>query len=365
MNILVTGAAGLLGSRFVEWILYHHPDVKIIAVDDLSGGYRENLPPDGTKNFTFYYFDTTDPRIEYIFRSEHITHVVHFAAYAAEGLSPFIRKFNFINNTVATSNLINLSIKYDVKRFLFTSSMAVYGNNTTPFHEDLIPNPIDPYGVAKFASEMDLRIAGEQHGLDWCIIRPHNVYGRNQNIWDSYRNVLGIWMWQSLNGLPITIYGDGLQTRAFSDMQDCLEPLWTALTNTSASKQIINLGGTQEYTINEAADAVIEVVGYGEIKHLDKRHEVKHAWSTWDKSVQLLGFKHKTSLKTGLQDMWLWAKTQPNRKRFVWPNYELEKGLYPYWNQDALWAANETQQYQSLKMDAQVPVGKRYGVLDK
>lgn len=153
-----------------------------------------------------------------------------------EGLSPFMRVFNYKNNLIATTRLITLSIKYDIKRFVFTSSMATYGRGKPPFDEKDIQQPIDPYGIAKFACEMDLRVANEQHGLDFCIIKPHNVYGPKQNIWDKYRNVLGIWINQHLNGKPITIFGSGDQRRAFSFIGDCVEPLWNAGTRICSFK---------------------------------------------------------------------------------------------------------------------------------
>ena len=335
MKVLVTGAAGLLGSRFIGWMLANKPEAYVIGVDDLSGGFMENLPKCGA-HFDFIIDSVEDNSIENIFKQHQIDYVVHFAAYAAECLSPFTRKFNYTNNLLATANLINLSIKYGVKRFVFTSSMAVYGNQTPPFTEKMIPCPVDPYGIAKYACEMDLRVAGDQHGLDWTIIRPHNVYGRNQNIWDSYRNVIGIWMWKHLNGYDLSIFGDGAQRRAFSYIDDSLEPLWVAMTDPKTSKQIINLGGVCEYTINETAHTLLNVMGSGKILHLPPRHEVKYAWSTWEKSVELLGFSHKTTLYNGMKDMWEWAQKQPKRERFVWSNYEIDKGLYPYWTQENL-----------------------------
>jgi UDP-glucose 4-epimerase len=178
---------------------------------------------------------------------------------------------------------------------------------------------------------MDIQIAGEQHGLDWCIIRPHNVYGVNQNIWDKYRNVLGIWMYQHLINEEMTIFGDGTQTRAFSYIDDSLEPLWKASQDERASKEIINLGGIKEYSINEANQILREVVGGGSVKHFEGRHEVKHSIPTWQKSIDLLDFEHKTDLKEGLTKMWEWAQRQPIRDRFVWPSYELDKGIYTFW----------------------------------
>jgi UDP-glucose 4-epimerase len=253
------------------------------------------------------------------------------AAYAAEGLSPFIRCFNYENNLLATANIVNNCIKHSVDRLVFTSTMAVYGHGNPPFDESHQPTPIDPYGVAKFGCEQDIQIAGGQHGLDWCIIRPHNVYGIKQNIWDKYRNVLGIWMYQALNNKPMTIYGDGNQVRSFSYIDDCLEPLWKAAVDDRASKQIINLGGTKDCSINEANDILKSVIGYGETVHLEPRHEVKYAHPTWKKSVDLLDYTDNTSLEDGLRKMWGWAKEQPMREQFIWNEYELDKGIYSFW----------------------------------
>jgi UDP-glucose 4-epimerase len=257
--------------------------------------------------------------------------VFHFAAYAAEGLSPFIRSYNYQSNIVATSRIVNNCIKYGVKRLVFTSSAAVYGAKNTVFDENDQPDPIDPYGIAKYACEMDIRVAGEQHGLDWCIIRPHNVYGAKQNIWDKYRNVLGIWMVQHMNKEPMTIYGDGMQTRAFSYIDDSLEPLWKAAILPEASKEIINLGGIVGYNMREASKVLRDVIGAGEIVFLEGRHEAKKSTPTWQKSIDILGFEHRTHLRTGLEKMWKWASKQPFRERWVWDNYELDKGIYSYW----------------------------------
>ena len=249
-NILITGVAGLLGSRLADWIIENKGDeYQVIGVDDLSGGFEENIHPE----VKFWQMDLVNHPIENIFEAHKIDYVFHFAAYAAEGLSPFIRGYNYDNNLKSTARLVNECIKADVKRLVFTSTLAVYGHGYGGvFDEDQQQAPIDPYGVAKYACEMDIQIAGEQHGLDWCIIRPHNVYGIKQNIWDKYRNVLGIWMFQHLNGEPMTIFGDGLQTRAFSYIDDSLEPLWNAAIRPEASKEIINLGGIAEHSILHA-----------------------------------------------------------------------------------------------------------------
>lgn len=327
MKMLITGVAGLLGSRLADWIIENKTEVEIIGIDDLSGGYEENVNP----KVILYNVDCKSDYLSVIFDKHKPDYVYHFAAYAAEGLSPFIRKYNYANNLISTANIINECIKHEVKRLIFTSSMAVYGNGTPPFDENDLPNPIDPYGIAKYACEMDIKVAGEQHGLDWCIIRPHNVYGIKQNIWDKYRNVLGIWMYQYMNGEPMTIFGDGEQKRAFSYIDDSLEPLWKSSQQENCSKEVINLGSMKYYTINEANSILRSILNDGQVIYKEQRHEVKNAHPTYQKSIDLLDYKDTTSLYDGLKIMWDWAQKQPNRERFMWENYELSKGIYSFW----------------------------------
>ena len=329
MKVLITGVAGLIGARLADYLIENQPDCEVIGVDDLSGGYIENVNP----KVKFIEANLINKvTLEQTFEKYKPDYVFHLAAYAAEGLSPFIRNYNYQNNLVATANIVNECIKHDVKRLVFTSTLAVYGHGEGGmFDEAFRPAPIDPYGVAKYACEMDIQIAGEQHGLDWCIIRPHNVYGIKQNIWDKYRNVLGIWMYQHMNGENTTIFGDGEQTRAFSYVDDILEPMWNAAILPQASKEIINLGGIEEHTINSANQILKEIIGSMNTTYHEQRHEVKHSIPTWQKSSNILGFKHTTSLKEGLTKMWEWAQQQPKRERYVWPSYELDKGIYKYW----------------------------------
>lgn len=334
MTFLITGVCGLIGSRVAEWLL-KNTDHSVIGIDDLSGGFLENLPNDN-KNFIFYQKSIVDNKeIDKIFQETTPDFVYHFAAYAAVCVSPFIRCFNYTNNIVGTASIVNACIKYDVKRLVFSSSMDVYGQAIPPFEESIDCYPLDPYGVSKLACEMDIKIAGRQHGLDWCIIRPHNCYGRNQNIWDSYRNFIGISMYKGLIGDPITIYGDGKQTRAFSDIADCLEPLYNAAISKKASKEIINLGGIKQHSINYVADVVNDFFKT-KIIYLPQRMEVTHAFATWQKSVDILGFEHKIPLEYGVSNMYEWVKVQPKKDRFIWENYEIEKGLYPQWQSESL-----------------------------
>ena len=328
--VLITGVAGLLGSNMADWILENKEEYGVIGVDNLFGGYMENV----NKDVIFFQRDLSKDSIDDIFEKYDVEYVYHMAAYAAEGLSPFMRMFNWQNNSVSTANVINVCIKYNVKRLVYTSSMSVYGHgdmNHNRFDENDQPRPIDPYGISKYACEMDIQVAGVQHGLDWCIIRPHNIYGKKQNIWDKYRNVLGIWMYQILHNEPILIYGDGEQSRAFTYVEDNLEPLWNAAVLDGASKQIINLGGITPYTINDAANILCKIANYDKIEHREPRYEVKWAIPSYQKSIDILKFEDRISLKDGLADMWKWAKVQEDKPRYKWENYEITNGIYSYW----------------------------------
>lgn len=329
MRILITGVAGLLGSNLARHFLDLGHDV--IGIDNFSGGVRDFVDS-RVQLFECDLLDTD--AVDQAFRLlGHHGVVYHFAAYAAVGMSPFIRKFNYTNNLVATAQIINLCIKYHAQRLVFASSMDVYGSQPPPFTEELTPAPEDPYGIAKYACELDIKCAGEEYGLDWCIIRPHNVYGVNQNLWDPFRNVLGIWMWHILNKGHITVYGDGSQVRAFSYIDDMLDPLVQAGLSPDASKQIINLGGTEITTIDSAAQLIKDITQTDSpIVYLEPRREVHIAYPSYEKSQRLLGFRHTTNLRDGLTKMWDWARHQTPRPRLHYPcPLEIEDGLYSYW----------------------------------
>ncbi len=325
-KVLITGVAGLLGSHLSRYLL--NKGYEVYGIDDLSGGYKEYVDP----RVYFFKINLTDTKsIHEIFKCKP-DYVFHFAAYAAEGLSPFIRNFNYTNNLICSTNIINECIKYDVKKLIFTSSMAVYGNNEVPFTEDMQPQPVDPYGIAKYAVEMDIKQAHEQFGLNYTIVRPHNVVGIQQNIWDKYRNVIGIWIKRILEGQSIRVFGDGEQKRAFSDIKYYL-PIFERLMY-EFDGETFNLGADKERTLNETAEILKEVANefglYPEIEHVEARHEVKLAYCNHDKAKRLLGFQDKTDLKKTIKEMVEWAKEQPERQTKS-IEYELDKGMYSYW----------------------------------
>jgi UDP-glucose 4-epimerase len=326
-RILVTGSAGMIGSNFCHWLLAN-TEADIIGIDDLSGGYESNMPDD--TRFRFIKANVCDEYMDNIFGMYKPDMVYHAAAYAAENLSPFIRKFNYTNNLVGTANIINACINHNVGRLIFFSSIAVYGNGIPPFKETDAPNPNDPYGNAKYACEVDIRIAGEQHGLDWCIVRPYNVYGERQNIKDKYRNVLGIFMNQYLNDRPLTIFGDGTQVRSFTNVKDIMMPLYVAGVSPDASKKIFNLGSEIQYEVKQAAEMLMEIMCGGAIKHLESRHEVHTAYADNTFAKQILGFKN-SRFYDGLKEMYDYVVRNPVKGETSAPEYEVTKGMYDAW----------------------------------
>ena len=303
--------------------------MEVVALDDLSGGFRENVP----QAAKLVHGSVTDYELlKALFKTEQFDYVFHLAAYAAEGLSHFIRRYNYNTNLIGSINLINLSILHRIKCFVFTSSIAVYGTNQLPMTEDLVPQPEDPYGVSKYAVELDLAAAHRQFGLDYIIFRPHNVYGEHQNIGDKYRNVVGIFMNQILSGRPLTVFGDGEQTRAFSYIDDVAPVIARSVLNPDAYGEVFNIGGDQPCTINELARIVSEAMGASSpIIHLPPRKEVKHAFASHDKVRRFFDLPSPIPLREGIAKMAEWVYQVGSRKTKDFADIEIPYGLPEGW----------------------------------
>ena len=324
---LVTGGAGFLGSHVVEALLRRGE--RVVVLDDLSGGFAENVPPDAAL-VQGSILDSA--RVNRIFREHRVRRVYHLAAYAAEGLSHFIRRFNYQNNLIGSVNLINASVNHDVECFVFTSSIAVYGPNQVPMHESLVPSPEDPYGIAKLAVEQDLRACHAQFGLPYIVFRPHNVYGERQNIGDRYRNVIGIFMNQLMRGEPMTIFGDGRQTRAFTYAGDVAPIIAEAPFRPAAHGEVFNVGADRPYEVRVLAERVAAAMGAKpEIRFLEARNEVVHAYSSHEKVRAYFDCPPETSLDVGLARMAAWAKRVGARQSQAFGEIEVARGLPPSW----------------------------------
>lgn len=331
-TIIITGCAGLIGNHLSRHLL--KKGYRIIGIDNLSGGYKDFIPK--SKNFIFYKLSLEDKqRSADLFKKINKKYkpfaIYHLAAYAAEGLSPFIRHYNYTNNILSSVNIINACVEYGWK-IIFTSSMAVYGENNPPFKESMLPSPVDPYGIAKYAIEMDIIQASHQFNLRYNIVRPHNVLGIYQNIWDIYRNVIGIFIKKTLDKKPMIIYGDGEQTRAFSDIKFYLDPLEKLLFN--HDNEIFNIGADKYFTINDVAKIIEKIgkkYGFQPTKiYSEPRHEVKHAFCDHTKAKEFLDFFDNTDIEQLINEMFVWARSQPKRKQ-KFMDYEIQRDIYNYW----------------------------------
>ena len=325
---VITGVGGLIGSHLASHLL--QKGWRVLGIDNLSGGSEAALPTD--PSFKFATTDLLDhENVGHLLQEFRPSVVYHAAAYAAEGLSPFIRRFNYTQNLIASVNIINECISLDTKLVYF-SSMAVYGSQVPPFRESMPLEPIDPYGIAKAAVEQDIRVAGEQHGLRWAIVRPHNVIGENQNIWDRYRNVIGIFIRRGLAGLPLQVFGSGNQLRAFSDVRSYMKPL--EILAEDFNHEIFNLGSDRPTTVLSAAEIVVdELIRRGipaSYEFVEARHEVSEAFCDHSKAKRDLAFLDRTNLREVVSRMTEWAIAQPRREiRSI--DYELTRGIYSYW----------------------------------
>lgn len=327
MKALVTGGAGFIGSHVVRELIGAGDSV--VVLDDLSGGFSENVP-EAAELVVGSILD--HEAVDALFDKHAFDVVYHLAAYAAEGLSHFIQRFNYENNLIGSVNLINAAVNHGVSCFVFTSSIAVYGANQLPMHEDLVPSPEDPYGIAKLAVELQLRSTREMMGLDYVIFRPHNVYGEFQNIGDRYRNVVGIFMNQIMRGEALTVFGDGEQTRAFSYVGPVAEVIARAPQVPGAIGEVFNVGADQPYSVRDLAHEVCEVFGVDpDIRHLSAREEVVHAFSSHDKVRRVFGEGSEVTLRDGLERMAAWAREVGPRSTPIFTEIEVEKNMPPSW----------------------------------
>ena len=325
-KILVTGVAGFLGSHLAErFIKLGH---EVIGIDNMIGGYEDNIP----NKIKFYNFDCCDLKnIDFIMKKVDV--VYHCAATAHEGLSVFSPIEITKNNYLASITIITSAINHNVKRIIYCSSMARYGQGKTPFHEEMEPKPIDPYGISKVAVEKVLTNLCTLNNIQWVIAVPHNIIGPRQKYDDPFRNVVSIMLNRMLLGKPAIIFGDGKQKRCFSYIDDCIYCLENMLNNQDVNGQIINIGPDEEFvTINKVAEICQNISGSNlkPIYKKDRPQEVKEATCSANKARKLLNYKTTTDLYTGIKKTYEYIK-KSGSKPFDYSklNIEIVNSLTP------------------------------------
>ena len=326
MKIFITGLAGFLGSNL--GIRLANRGHEIYGNDNLIGGYKDNID----KRFKFYEADCCDlDKMTNIIPKD--TNVLfHCAATAYEGLSVFSPHFVTKNIYDATVSTVTASIKQKVKKFIFCSSMARYGDQVSPFKEEMLPKPEDPYGFAKAASEDIVKNLCNTHNVDWTILVPHNIVGPRQKYNDPYRNVMSIFINKMIQNEQVYIYGDGSQKRCFSYIDDCLDSMEKCISLKETSKQIINIGPDEEViTIRELAELCANEVGHNKepIFVAGRPQEVKFATCSSDKAKKLLGYKTNFTLKESIKKTYEYIKKNGAKKFEYHIDLEINNELTP------------------------------------
>jgi UDP-glucose 4-epimerase len=324
-KIIVTGVAGFLGSHLAEKLA--KMNYKVIGVDNMSGGYKDNIP----KNIEFFNYDCCDlNKMKEIMKDVDV--VYHCAATAHEGLSVFSPYHITKNNLLASVSIFTAAVSNKVKRIIFCSSMARYGNQQTPFTEDMNPKPVDPYAISKVAAENVLINLCELNNIEWIIAVPHNIIGPRQKYDDPFRNVVSIMINRMLQNKAPIIYGDGEQKRCFSYIEDCLSCLLPMLDQENLNKQIINIGPDEEFiTINKVSEICSNITrsNLKPIYKKDRPREVKHACCSANKARKFLNYETKTDLKSGILETYNYIKERGPKPFQYHINLEIKNELTP------------------------------------
>ena len=311
MHIFITGVAGFLGSNLADY--YIKKGFKVSGCDNLVGGDIENIP----SKVIFYQGNCED--LDFMTRAtkEKVNVLCHTAAYAHEGLSSVSPTLICSNNVTGSTSVFTAAIRNKVKRIVYCSSMARYGNIKVPFREDDKLNPVDPYGVSKVAAERILEILCHTHHVEYNIAVPHNIIGPKQKYDDPYRNVVSIMINLMLQKRKPIIYGDGNQKRCFSDIDDCLYCLDKLITDKKIVSQIVNIGPDEEYiSINELFEKLSNKLKFnkGAKYYEDRPNEVKQATCSSDKARKILNYKTSVKLDDSIDKVINYIKKKGTKK---------------------------------------------------
>jgi UDP-glucose 4-epimerase len=292
MKILVTGGAGFIGSNLVDKLI--NEGHKVFVIDNLSTGKKENL----NKKAIFYKADICDlnkilplfKRIDYVFHLAANPRVVFSVENPIES-----HKVN-VNGTL---NVLYASYKNKVKRLIFASSAAVYGDiKKLPLKENMTPKPISPYGLHKLIGEYYCKLFSDLYNLETVCLRYFNVYGPRMDPNGPYALVIGKFLKLRKENKPLTIYGDGKQTRDFVYVDDVVKANILAMKSKKVgSGEVINICSGKNYSINYIA----KLIGGKKIYLPARKGEIKHVLGDNSLAKKLLGWKPEISLEEGIK----------------------------------------------------------------
>lgn len=329
-TILVTGIGGFLGSHCAEHLL--RAGHRVIGLDDLSGGTISNIPP----GVIFYKGDICDEAaVNRLFAHHKIDAIVHCAAFASENLSHNCRLHTYRSIVMGSATLVNAAVNHGVELFVNMSSIAVYGPWNPPFSEQDTPmRSRDPYGSAKGCVEHDMIAAEEMFGLKTVTFRPHNIIGTRQSLADSTRNVASIFIRQALTGKPLTIFGSGTQTRAWSPVSHVAKIIAACVDRPDTWSNTYNIGGEQVITVFDLANIVCELAEVPpDFQFLPERNEAKHAHSRHERVQKAFpDMAHgEESIPHCIADMIVEARSRPLPPVQALPRIEINSKLNPAW----------------------------------
>ena len=319
MHIFITGVAGFLGSNLADF--YLNKGFRVSGCDNLVGGSLDNVDPDVS------FYEGNCENLEFMKQATkgNIDVLCHAAAFAHEGLSSISPTLICNNNVTGSTSVFTAAIINNVKRIVYCSSMARYGDIGIPFKEDDLLNPVDPYGVSKVAAEKILKILCNTHGIEYNIAVPHNIIGPKQKYDDPYRNVVSIMSNLMLQDRSPLIYGDGEQTRCFSDIEDCIYCLDKLITDKNITSQTINIGPDEEsISINEIFKKLANKIQFNKepTYFADRPNEVKNAVCSSEKARRILNYTTTVSLDDSIDKVINYIK-KTGTKDFNY-NYKLE-----------------------------------------
>jgi len=308
--VLVTGVAGFLGSHVADAMLAEGREVR--GIDNMLDGYKENVP-DGV-NFRVADCRSVDDYLDLV---RDVEIVFHCAAAPYDGMSVFAPFLVHEHTAGATVAMLSAAVRSGVDRFVHCSSMARYGDLNPPFTEDMPPRPATPYGISKYAADLQVHAIAEVHGMEYNIAVPHNIIGTRQRYDDPYRNVAAIMINRALRGLQPVVYGDGSQLRCFSFVSDVVSCLTRLGTDPDVRGEIVNVGPDEgAVSVLELAETICQLTGlpFDPVFVPARPLEVHHATCSSDKARRLLGYRTEVSLREGLAEMVEWIAERGPRE---------------------------------------------------